>query len=513
MAARAGCEGLAEWLRAGGARWEGFDWGRGGASGDGAFCVRALRAVRVGEEICQIPKRLCLTPVTSGAAGLLLEEGVGGTLAVVFAVMYELARGAQSPWHGYLRTLPEMEPLPIFWSSEDVELLAGTEMEEMLDTDLALMRQDYDESVAPILKRHPELDGPGMSFEAFQRAASLVASRAFYVDSAHGEGMVPLADMFNHRTGKEHVHFCAESDSEEEDSDEGDSGERGGDGREGGEEERGEVEEGKEAVQPEGDGETARQGKERKDVLTMVVVRDAEEGEELFNTFGMHGNAALLHKYGFAEPDNCLNTVKIDAEMLEMGFEEEVSLSIAEDLFKDRDMQELYEISPEGEIEKELLMVAHFGCLSSEARRKLTERPGAGAYAALDAMTESELLGHGPEFTGPVLAYVISLLEERRGMYAWEGTAEQDFERMRAEMPSGSGALGCTGRAAAYCLSGGEKKVLEKAFVRLLQLAKEGLGAAKGKRPAPGGSDTGNKKRGRRGTVSGAPYDPVVRLG
>merc|ERR1712078_301700 len=50
-----------------------------------------------------------------------------------------------------------------------------------------------------------------------------------------------------------------------------------------------------------------------------------------------------------------------------------------------RDMQELYEISPEGEIEKELLMVAHFGCLSSEARRKLTERPGAGAYAALDA--------------------------------------------------------------------------------------------------------------------------------
>ena len=234
MAARGGCEGLAEWLRAGGARWEGFEWGRGGASGDGAFCVRALRAVRAGEEICQIPKRLCLTPVTSGAAGLLLEEGVGGTLAVVFAVMYELARGPESPWHGYLRTLPEMEPLPIFWSSEDVELLAGTEMEDMLDTDLALMRQDYDESVAPILKRHPELDGAGMSFEAFRRAASLVASRAFYVDSAHGEGMVPLADMFNHRTGKEHVHFCAESDSEEEDSDEGDSGERGGDGREGG---------------------------------------------------------------------------------------------------------------------------------------------------------------------------------------------------------------------------------------------------------------------------------------
>ena len=497
MAARGGCEGLAEWLRAGGARWEGFGWGRGGASGDGAFCVRALRAVRAGEEICQIPKLLCLTPVTSGAAGLLLEEGVGGTLAVVFAVMYELAQGAESPWHGYLRTLPEMEPLPIFWSAQDVELLAGTEMEEMLETDLALMRQDYDESIAPILKRHPELDGPEMSFEAFQRAASLVASRAFYVDSAHGEGMVPLADMFNHRTGKEHVHFCAESDSDEEESDEEESGEEGA-----GEEEE------KEEAHPGGDKEAATGGKERKDVLTMVVVQDAEEGEELFNTFGMHGNAALLHKYGFAEPDNCLNTVKIDAEMLELGFDEGVSNAIAEDLFKDREMQELYEISPEGEIEKELLMVAHFGCLSPGARKELLERPGAGAYAALDAMSESELLGRGP-----VLAYVISLLEERRSMYAWEGTADQDFERMRAEMPSGTEALGCTGRAAAYCLSGGEKKVLEKAFVRVVELAKDGLEVAKGKRPAPGGSDQRSKKKGKRGTVCGKPYDPVVRLG
>ena len=240
----------------------------------------------------------------------------------------------------------------------------------------------------------------------------------------------------------------------------------------------------------------------------MVVVQDAEEGEELFNTFGMHGNAALLHKYGFAEPDNCLNTVKIDAEMLELGFDEGVSNAIAEDLFKDREMQELYEISPEGEIEKELLMVAHFGCLSPGARKELLGRPGAGAYAALDAMSESELLGRGP-----VLAYVISLLEERRSMYAWEGTADQDFERMRAEMPSGSEALGCTGRAAAYCLSGGEKKVLEKAFVRVVELAKDGLEVAKGKRPAPGGSDQRSKKKGKRGTVCGTPYDPVVRLG
>ena len=467
-------------------RWEGFAWGHGGASGDSAFCVRAQRKLRKGEEICSIPKKLCLTPVTSGASELLLEEGVGGTLAVVFAVMYEQARGTDSPWHGYLKTLPDSEPLPIFWSPEDVELLAGTELEEMLETDLNLMRQDYDESIKPILARHPELDMASLDFQAFRRAASLVASRAFYVDSAHGEGMVPLADMFNHRTGKEHVHFCAESDSESEDSEE----EEQGDGERQKKSEHGQ-----------------EQDKESKEFLTMVVVKDAEKGEELFNTFGMHGNAALLHKYGFAEPDNCLNTVKIDAEMLETGFDEKTSIAIAEVLFKDREMSEFYEISPDGEIEKELLMVAHFGTLPKSAQKEMLNMPDGGAYAALDAMTEHELLG-----SGPTLAYVIALLEERRSLYAWEGTADDDFDRMRAELPAGAGQEGCTGRAAAYCLSGGEKKVLENAFLRTVKLAKEARAAKRGKRPAPQGD--GGKKKGRRGTGSRAPgYDPVVRLG
>jgi hypothetical protein len=37
------------------------------------------------------------------------------------------------------------------------------------------------------------------TLEKFQWAATLVASRAFYVDSFHGMSMVPLADLFNHK--------------------------------------------------------------------------------------------------------------------------------------------------------------------------------------------------------------------------------------------------------------------------------------------------------------------------
>ena len=65
-------------------------------------------------------------------------------------------------------------------------------------------------------------DGP-YGFDAFLSAASLVASRAFQVDSTSGQGLVPIADLFNHRggfAGGEHVHFTSgEGDDEDADSD------------------------------------------------------------------------------------------------------------------------------------------------------------------------------------------------------------------------------------------------------------------------------------------------------
>lgn len=50
--------------------------------------------------------------------------------------------------------------------------------------------------------------------------------------------------------------------------------------------------------------------------LRLIAVNCAKKGDELFNTFGEHGNSALLHKYGFCETDNALGcggvTVPVD---------------------------------------------------------------------------------------------------------------------------------------------------------------------------------------------------------
>jgi SET domain-containing protein 6 len=62
------------------------------------------------------------------------------------------------------------------------------------------MREDFDSLLLPLLKRYPRRLTPGAwTFSAFCRAASWVASRAFFVNEWHGQALVPLADAFNHK--------------------------------------------------------------------------------------------------------------------------------------------------------------------------------------------------------------------------------------------------------------------------------------------------------------------------
>ena len=185
-------------------------------------------------------------------------------------------------------------------------------------------------------------DGP-FGFRAFLAAASLVASRAFHVDDASGQGLVPVADLFNHAGGgDEHVHFeDGDSDDDSDSDDDVDADSESDDARVEAEMRRlAEADpdpsgaafasfEAFEALEKEGGAkltsnvatyedaededvdatETARRDDSRADrTLRLVAVRSATRGDELFNTFGDHGNALLLHKYGFVEWTNALSS-------------------------------------------------------------------------------------------------------------------------------------------------------------------------------------------------------------
>lgn len=85
-----------------------------------AISVRALCDLKVGDMVARIPKTTCLTVKTSGARELIESAGLGGSLGLSVAVMYERSLGQSSPWAPYLHLLPPHESLPLLWSLHKV---------------------------------------------------------------------------------------------------------------------------------------------------------------------------------------------------------------------------------------------------------------------------------------------------------------------------------------------------------------------------------------------------------
>lgn len=72
-------------------------------------------------------------------------------------------------------------------------------------SDVAITTADWNNRVLPVLTQLVEAAGldaeaaAGLTLDAYRNAASLVASRSFAVDEFHGDSMVPVADIFNHK--------------------------------------------------------------------------------------------------------------------------------------------------------------------------------------------------------------------------------------------------------------------------------------------------------------------------
>ncbi|SAM06676.1 hypothetical protein [Absidia glauca] len=266
---------------------------------DGSFGVYALKNLPSKETVVKIPKECILSPKTTGIANILNDESIEGGCSLALAIMYELSH-------------------------------------------ILHLKEDYNEIVAPLMVKYPEVfSETAFSMDVFQKVTTLVSSRAFEVDAYHENAMVPFADIFNHRSVGEHVHF--ETDFEvcdacgaldycehqyldflEQGSEGGDNdGSEGGDDDEGGwtedddddephqqqsddEEEEGPL---PDLEQLELDGVNFWKDEEdddsdNKDTCDMVLDRSAKKNEELFNTYGDHPSIALLNKYGFCYDNN-----------------------------------------------------------------------------------------------------------------------------------------------------------------------------------------------------------------
>lgn len=319
--------------------------------------------------------------------------------------------------------------------------------------DKAIVYEDWKECIFPLLaSASVKLDPKFFGVEQYFAAKSLIASRSFQIDDYHGSGMVPLADLFNHKTGAEDVHFSAVSSNCK--SDETDDSDLTGEDDESLHENTDFMKSGLSTACPEKNcGKLGFSSIDVDDplVLEMIIVKDVKAGFEVFNTYGSLGNAALLHRYGFTEPDNPFDIVNIDLELVLQWSSSMFSgryirsrLSLWRRLnFCGCDSQdsEYFEISSDGEPQTELLILLYVLLLSEAKYNTLDLR--LSTVVKLDESLGLVLLKKGRPELGPtskikrdllltrgVRDALLSLADIRESLYGSK-TIEDDIEALK----------------------------------------------------------------------------------
>nr|GLL38792.1 hypothetical protein A4A49_31918 [Ipomoea trifida] len=313
--------------------WKGVEWSDALelVATESSVFVRAVCDLHEGDLVAKIPKESCLTIKTCGARQMIEEAELDGYLGLAVALMYERSLGPVSPWFGYLQLLPHSEPIPLLWSLSEINsLLAGTELHKIIKEDKVLIHEDWKECIQPLLDNASlGLNPEGFGIEEYFAARSLISSRSFQIDDYHGFGMVPLADLFNHKTGAEDVHFTSISSDSESDSDADDNNNNTEYENNSDHEPISENPHSGDSLSGSDLDSSSMSGNDPT-ALEMIMVKNVKAGVEVFNTYGYIGNAALLHRYGFTEPDN--RGVHLDSHTVTVGGEEaysEVHLAVS----------------------------------------------------------------------------------------------------------------------------------------------------------------------------------------
>ncbi|KAH9329024.1 hypothetical protein KI387_001132, partial [Taxus chinensis] len=225
-------------------------------------------------------------------------------------------------------SLANLHAMKIFSSSNCLQNEFFLLSELVVKEDIQFLQEDWESSIAPLVTSDPsEFPREWFSVEHYFAAKTLVGSRAFEVDDYHGFGMVPLADLFNHKTAAEDVHFTLESNTDGSDIDSTETSLVDEDCSDS-------LNEISDSVSSKDDDASLSSGLNRSDinhikgtlyssssasnneVLEMILVKEVKAENEIFNTYGTLSNAALLHRYGFTEADNPFDIINIDFDLV-----------------------------------------------------------------------------------------------------------------------------------------------------------------------------------------------------
>ncbi|KAF8946515.1 hypothetical protein BGZ47_000307 [Haplosporangium gracile] len=314
--------------------------------------VFAKKRLEPGYEAIQVPKAIVLSVQTTGIANLLEDDEIEGDTALTIGCMYELSRGAQSPWAPYLALLAKRPPqMATALSKESREMMKLCEAYNDIEADIKDLQEDFESIVVPFIEKHSdvftaEIKTKFFTLETFRAMMEIVSSRGMDVDNFHVTALVPFADFVNHNsmpnsdylTHEEVCEICGalacehmEDGSDDEDDEENEDGsdddevpDLAGDDSTPAIEKKAAASKGKKTEEDmEEDGEEWEDedaedddDEEINDTCDIILDDEVEKGEEITRHYGPYPNKILLSKYGFAVENNPHDTVTIQLDMV-----------------------------------------------------------------------------------------------------------------------------------------------------------------------------------------------------
>jgi hypothetical protein len=178
---------------------------------------------------------------------LMRENAVDSRIACQLFLVIQRRLRDRSAWKEYVDFLPRrMDLVPVFWSEKEMDVLRGTIMFEMVQTQKKRLREEYenvakkafDDSILPKLTDFASANyfqysssllfssifknsstTRGLSFEEFLWAKAIFWTRALSIPNSSGslehgvEALVPLIDCANHSTKRANARYQLSADA------------------------------------------------------------------------------------------------------------------------------------------------------------------------------------------------------------------------------------------------------------------------------------------------------------
>ena len=373
-----------------------------------------------GEIVARIPTSRCLTRLdcvhheTVSKLRTSIGDEKEWLAELGAALLLERIDIKNSPLLGYLNSLPQREKdVVASWPDGQKRFLTGTDVDRALRDERAAARAEWERYVRPEISKL-KLSDDSLTFENYLDARSVISSRAFSVTHETGPGLVPIADLFNHKTGDNHVVMRLVDETRAED------------------------------------------GSESKNEKTLVaeIKHSVKKNQEVFNTYGHLGNAVLLNSYGFCQENNPADVVTVtvpdvraSAAMTGISgsaIAKTLNVLISENVFTENEMFALSKESPP----PTGLLVALWAVMTEDAEftrvqqevsrvrveptSEQTDSASRWKHAVEKKTTEST---ESPGLqTLEALGVFVAILERRRSMYKYvpDGDAESSSSWKRS---------------------------------------------------------------------------------